>query len=114
MPPSRPRSVFILLLLAATTASTGLIAGDKTKHRERPQDVELDQTDALQRLQRSEFKPLSEAIAAAQKVVAGDVVRVKVKLVRERLAYEFKIITARGLVREVYVDPTSLDILKIE
>lgn len=113
MLPLRKLSVFVLPLVLAA-AGTGLQADDKTKHRERPRDVELDQNDALQRLQRSEFRPLSEAIAAAQKVVSGDVVRVKVKRVRDRLAYEFKIITAQGLIREVYVDPANLDILKIE
>ena len=41
-------------------------------------------------------------------------VRVKVKRVRERLAYEFKIITSQGIIREVYVDPANLEILKVE
>lgn len=113
MPALRPLSV-ILALSLLTVAGTGLHADDKSKRRDRPQDVELDQNDVLQRLQRSEFKPLSEAILAAQKVVAGDVVRVKVKRVRERLAYEFKIITSQGIIREVYVDPANLEILKVE
>lgn len=113
MPALRPLAV-ILALSLLVAAGTGLHADDKSKHRDRPQDVELDQNDALQRLQRSEFKPLSDAIAAAQKVVAGEVVRVKVKRVRERLAYELKFITTQGMIREVYVDPVNLEILKVE
>ncbi len=113
MPIARSLSVAVMLLMLAPS-SMGLRADDRPKHRERPRDVELNQTDALQRLQSSEFKSLSECIAAAQKVVAGDVARVKLKRVRDRLAYEFKIITSQGVVREVYVDPTTLEILKIE
>ena len=100
--------------LLAGLLATPLFADEKPKPNGRPQEVELHQDEALARLQSSEFKPLSEVLAAGQKVVPGDVVRVKVKRLRGRLVYELKIISAQGRVREVYVDPANLDIIKVE
>lgn len=53
-------------------------------------------------------------IAAATGAVPGEVIRVKVKRLKDRITYELKIITPQGSVREIYVDPATLEVLKIE
>lgn len=109
------KSIAVCFLVALGCAfGTDARADDKPKHRDKPQDVEIDQNEALERLKRHDAKPLADAIAAARAAVAGDIVRVKVKRVKDRLAYEFKMITTSGLVREVYVDTATLEILKTE
>lgn len=102
------------LAILAGLAATAAPADDKPRRREAPQAAEIDQDEALVRLQRSEFKPLTEVLAAGQKVIPGEVVRVRLKHVRGHLAYELKIITSQGQVREVYIDPLSLETLKVE
>lgn len=103
-----------VLAIIAGLAGAPVCADDKGKRREVPQTVEIDQDEALARLQKSESKPLSDIIAAGQKVIPGEVVRVRLKGVRGRLAYELKIITSQGHVREVYIDPLTLETLKVE
>lgn len=110
---ARMRTLGMLSILAML-AATPLIADDKTKQRDSTIELELDQDEALARLQRSELKPLSQVLAAGQKVITGEVVRARLKRVRERLAYELKIITAKGRVREVYIDAVTLDTIKVE
>jgi uncharacterized membrane protein YkoI len=105
--------VAAFVLLAAVPAIT-LRADEKSARREQLDDAELDQDGALDRLKRSEFKPLSAVIEAARTAVPGEVVRTKVKRWKNRIAYEFKIITPQGRLREVYIDPASLEILEIE
>lgn len=103
-----------MLAVVAGLAAAPVSADDKASRRDVPQAVEIDQDEALARLQRSEFMPLAEVLAAGQKVIPGEVVRVRLKRLRGRLAYELKIITSRGQVGEVYIDPLTLETLKVE
>lgn len=103
-----------MLTLVAGLAATPLVADDKSKQRVVPREAEVDQDEALSRLQRSEVKPLSEVLAAGQQVIPGEVVRVRLKRVGNRLAYELKMITSKGHVREVYIDAVTLGTLKVE
>lgn len=102
------------LAILAGSSGAMAVADDKVKRPEGPQAVELDQNEALARLQLSEFKPLAEVLVAGQKVIPGEVVRVRLKRVRSKIAYELKIITSQGQLREVYIDPMNLDTLKVE
>lgn len=113
MDQTRKTTLGVLAILAGLVAAP-VCADDKANRRDAPQAVEIDQDEALARLQKSEFKPLSEVLAAGQKVIPGEVVRVRLKRARGRLAYELKIITSQGHVREVYIDPLTLETLKVE
>lgn len=112
---SRSRKIaLIALALLVPMVGQQPRADGKSKHRDQLQDVPLDQNEALDRLKRNEFKPLSDVIAAATGAVPGEVIRVKVKRLKDRITYELKIITPQGSVREIYVDPATLEVLKIE
>lgn len=102
------------LAVLASLTDTPAGADDKVRRREAPPAVELDQEEALSRRHRSEFKPLSEVLAAGQNAIPGEVLRVRLKRVRGQVAYELKIITSQGQLREVYIDPMTLDTLKVE
>lgn len=74
----------------------------------------LDQDQVLAAVQRGEMKPLAAVLEVVAKAVPGPVIEVEVERKHGRLVYELKIITERGRVREVYVDASTLEILKIE
>ncbi len=111
---SRPTSNLVCLLILAIMTAMPVCADEKPRKRERPEEVELLQDDALALLKRREARPLSDVLATAEKVVPGQVIGVKVKRLASRLVYEIKIIAQQGQVREVYVDPVTLEIVKVE
>ena len=102
------------IIIVALFAAAPAFADDKTKHRDKNYETDVDHDEALALLKRSENKPLIDIRAAAVNAVPGDIVRVRVKRRFDRIVYEFKIITQAGRLREVYVDPTTLEVLKVE
>lgn len=102
--------VALAVLLPASAAG----ADDKTRRRDGARDGALQQDEALSLLQRQELKPLSEVLAVAEKMIPGQVIRVRVKKRDGRIAYELKIIAAQGRVREIYIDAQTLETLKVE
>lgn len=108
-----PRSPHVvMIILVATLVAAGVLSARADDKRDRHGRISHDEVLAAQ--QRNEIRPLPEVLAAAEKVVAGPVVKVEVKRRDGRLLYEVKIISAQGRVREVYVDAASLDIVKVE
>ena len=111
-------SRFAHIAMAALAAIAGIAPAPADARRggrqEAPYAAEVDQDEALARRQREEIKPLSEVLAVGQSVVPGEVVRVRMKHVRGRAAYELKIITPQGQLREIYIDAMTLDTLKVE
>ena len=103
-----------VLALVAICGGTNIVMADKVKRHDAPQALDVDQNEALAPLHRKEFKPLSEVLAAGQKAIPGEVVRVRLKRVRGEIAYELKIISEQGKVREIYIDPLTLNPLKVE
>lgn len=102
----------MVLVMTAIWLPTPILADDKHERRRSETDVHQDQV--LEALQRGEIRPLAEVLAAAEKVMPGQVVGVKVKRKEGRLVYELKILSGRGRLREVYVDATNLDVIKVE
>lgn len=101
-----------LCLLIGSQLAT---ADDKSKAARDQRGNPKDQHDeALQAVKRGEIRPLIEAQAVAEKAMPGRVVGVKYERRKERHVYEFKIIVKGGRVREVYVDATTLAVVKVE
>ena len=102
------------LLLAAACASVGM-ADDKSKRRQdKKYKSEVNQDQILEALKRNEIRPLSEVMAVAEKAMPGQIVGVKVKRINNNFVYEFKIITAGGRLREIYIDAATLEIERVE
>lgn len=108
----RQRTIIATTLLTAVLLASGGASTSADDRRDRHSKVSHDEV--LAALQRNEIRPLPEILAAAEKVVAGPVVKVEVKRKNGRFLYEIKIIGEQGRVREVYVDAASLDIMKVE
>lgn len=102
----------MVLVVTGILLTTPSVADDKHERRRGETDVHQDQV--LEALQRGEIRPLAEILAAAEKVMPGQVLSVKVKRKEGRFVYELKILAGRGRLREVYVDAASLDIIKVE
>lgn len=82
--------------------------------RDYKREDDVGQDEITGAVKRQEIRPLAEVAAAAEKAIPGQVVGVKVKRLSGKLVYEFKILTAQGRLREVYVDAATLEIVKIE
>jgi uncharacterized membrane protein YkoI len=111
---SNLRLLLTWLAIGIFAAVSTAFGDSKPRHRDPQREVEVQQDEALELLTRKEFKPLSEVLAVAEKTIPGQVVRVKVKRLNGALAYELKIISNHGSVREIYIDPMTLAILKVE
>jgi uncharacterized membrane protein YkoI len=112
----RSLATFLAVLLLGTSFAPPVMADDKDHRRRRPKASEdnIDQDEILEALKRQEIRPLPEVLAAAEAVMPGQVVGVKVKRLNGQRVYELKIIAAQGRVREIYVDAASLAIVKVE
>ena len=108
------RFLLTWLAIGMFAAASPVFADSRSRHRDPQREVEVQQDEALELLKRKEFKPLTEVLAVVEKTIPGQVVRVKVKRLNGALAYELKIISTEGNVREIYIDPTTLAILKVE
>lgn len=110
------RFVLAWLAIAPLTGLAPKFANaDSGRRRDRGDKAHgVHQDEVLQALKRNEIRPLAEIVAAAEKVMPGPVIGVKVKRESGRLVYELKIIAPEGRIREVYVDAATLDIVKIE
>jgi uncharacterized membrane protein YkoI len=111
----RSLATMLAVLLIGPLFSPPVNADDKEHKRRRPKSNEsdIDQDEILDALKRREIR-LPEILAAAEAVMPGQVVGVKVKRLNGQRVYELKIIAAQGRVREIYVDAASLAIVKVE
>jgi uncharacterized membrane protein YkoI len=109
-------ATLLAMFLLGPSLAPPVMADDKEHKRRRPKASEdnIDQDEILEALKRQEIRPLSEVLAAAEAVMPGQVVGVKVKRLNGQRVYELKIIAPQGRVREIYVDAASLAIVKVE
>lgn len=104
------------VVMAATLALQlgGVAASADDKRKGSRESTASQQDEILAAVKRGEIRPLSEAQAVAEAAVPGAVVGVDVERRKGRLVYEFKIIIASGRVREIYIDATTLAVVKVE
>jgi uncharacterized membrane protein YkoI len=112
----RTLATILAVLLFGPFLAPPVMADEKEHKRRRPKASEdnIEQDEILDALKRQEIRPLPEILAAAEAVMPGQVVGVKVKRLNGQRVYELKIIAPQGRVREIYVDAANLAILKIE
>jgi uncharacterized membrane protein YkoI len=109
------RSTCFVACLGALIAVTAQADDKREKSRHQSSREAITQHDQIRdALKRGEIKPLVEIMAAAEAVVPGQVVGVEVEHVQGKLVYELKIVSAKGRIREVYVDAANLDIVKVK
>ena len=105
------RSMAVAAAFMAVAAASPVMADDDHKER---RDREINQDAVRDAVQRGEIRPLSDVLKAGETAMPGQVLGVKLKKKNGRLVYELKILTGQGRVREVYVDGSSLAIIKVE
>ena len=98
-----------MLALALSFASAGTLRADDGGDRD---DDDHDQ--ARRALEEGEVKPLFEILEAVKDKMEGEVVGVEFEHKGGRYVYEFKVISASGRLREIYVDAMTAEILKSE
>jgi uncharacterized membrane protein YkoI len=103
-----------LLMLMSSTSFVQADDKSDARRNTRQSEPAAQQDQVLDAVKRGEIRPFPEIQAAAESVMPGQVVGVEIKRRKGRLVYEFKIITAGGRLREVYVDAATLDIVKVE
>lgn len=105
------RNLLLAAALAALLAfgAAGVVdAGDGNQGR-------MSEQEAIRgALKRGEVLPLTRIIAIAVAEVPGDVIEVELEREDGVIVYEIKVLTARGRVREVYLDARTGSIVKIE
>jgi uncharacterized membrane protein YkoI len=106
---------FIVRTMALTVAILLAPPGMADERRERRGgETDVHQDEVLEALKRGRIRPLAEVLGAAEKIMPGQVLGVKMKRKEGRLVYELKILAGGGRVREIYVDAASLEILQVE
>jgi uncharacterized membrane protein YkoI len=98
----------LLAALAAAALGIGIgtsFAGSKKR---------LNQDEVHEAVKSGQIRPLDEALAAAAKVLPGQVLKVEIERKRGGLIYEIKIVAGQGRVREVELDASTLEVLKVE
>lgn len=99
----------LLLALALMFASGGLAHSDD-REDERRHDHER----AQRAVKEGKARPLVEILDRVRDRLGGEVVGVEFDREGGRYAYEFKVVTPGGRLREVYVDAMTAEILKSE
>ena len=105
------RGVIGLILGATLLAPLPAIAKKRKRRRDGDDD---DAERALDAVKSGKAAPLSAILAEVEREIPGRVLEVEIDDEHGQLVYEIKILTPDGLYREVYVDPRSKKILKIE
>ena len=72
----------------------------------------LDHKAAREALLRGDIKPLSDVLSVAAKIEAGNVIEVKLERKQGRYIYEIDILTSEGRKVELYLDASSLQLVK--
>ena len=102
-------------LLAASSLLTGAAAAWADDDDRRGRDDEDDDHDrAMEALRRGRVRPLADIMAEVGPELGGHVVGVEFGDEDGIYVYEFRVVTAAGRLREVYVDATSGQILTFE
>jgi uncharacterized membrane protein YkoI len=101
-------------LLVALLTAVGVVVAAPDAGARRGSKHGLDQDQVLDAVKRGEIKPLVDVLPVVEKAAPGRVVKVEVERRQGRIVYELKIVEPNGRVREVYIDATTLEILKIE
>lgn len=113
------------LLLASAVALIGVAAradekGDRISPPPgsalaAPSDaLELDYEEAERAVRAGRARPLAEIVARVSPQLGGEIVGIELERSQGRFAYEFKVITPAGRLREVRVDALTGDILGSE
>lgn len=97
-------SVTLVLLLSTLSLGMSTALADKKKEHNEVREA----------LQRGEVLPLVKILAIAGEQVPGDVIEVELEDEHGVLAYEIKILTGTGRVREVKIDARNGKVIKIE
>jgi len=99
------------VLAAVVMISLAACNSVAAKSRDRDND---DQDVARRALQNGEVMPITRILALAAEHLPGDVIEVKLDRRRGRLAYEIKVLTPSGQVRELVLDARTGAYLGIE
>lgn len=91
-----------------------MFAGAGLAHADDRNDGRHDHDRARRALEEGRARPLAEILARVRNELGGEVVGVEFDHERGRYIYEFKVVTATGKLREVYVDAMTAEILKSE
>ncbi len=97
----------LLLSLALLLAPAGIVLGDDDEEED-----EHDHDRARHAVERGRARPLAEILARVRDRLQGEVVGVEIERKNGRYVYEFKVITAAGRLREVYVDAMTAEVLE--
>lgn len=100
---SRRRLLATLALLLA--------GGAVARSDDREEGDDEDHEEARRAVEGGQVKPLADILAEVSGRLDGDVVGVEFERKGGRYIYEFKVITAAGSLREVFVDAASAEIL---
>ncbi|MEQ1697004.1 MAG: PepSY domain-containing protein [Hyphomicrobiaceae bacterium] len=96
----------LLVTVAVATLGSGKGLADSKKR--------LNQDEVREAVTSGRIRPLEEVLAAAAKVVPGQVIKVEIERKRGVLIYEIKVIAGQGRVREVEIDAATLEVLEVE
>jgi uncharacterized membrane protein YkoI len=92
-----------------------MLAGGRAAHSDdRNGQDDYDHERARRAVEAGLALPLAEILERLGDRLGGEVVGVEFERERGQYVYEFKVITASGRLREVYVDAASAEIVKIE
>ena len=72
----------------------------------------LDHKAAREALLRGDIKPLADVLSVAAKIEAGNVIEVKLERKQDRYIYEIDILTSEGRKVELYLDASSLQLIR--
>ena len=97
------RSILLAATCAVATMAAGLAHADGDDYR--------DHYRARRALAEGRARPLAEVLERVRNRLGGEVVGVEFEREDGRYVYEFKVVTPTGLLREVYVDAETAEIL---
>lgn len=104
-----PRPLLVLLATAvAVTTAAPVALSHRLEHDQREQD------DARAAVQSGAIKPLHEILGQVQSKLGGDIVKVRLERHGDRWTYEFRVIDAKGRLRDILVDAVEGKILGVE
>jgi uncharacterized membrane protein YkoI len=90
-----------------------VLAGGFTAYADDENERDDDHEQALHALEQGQVRPLADILADIGDQLDGDVVSVEFERSGNRYIYEFKVVTADGSLREVFVDAASAEILNV-
>jgi uncharacterized membrane protein YkoI len=96
----------LLFACASLLSGTGFARADD--------DGDDDHDEARRAVEQGRARPLAEILNQIQPRLGGKVIGVELERERQRYIYEFKVMTSGGVLREIYVDAMTGELLKNE